>query len=636
MDELNKINPMYQFSLKAFNIVFHKAVQQAEPSDNVKERVNNLIDCVTYSTFIYISRGLFERDKLTFTAWLAFQLLLMNKEFDPREYTILKDNFLQILWSFLLFRMHSATRQMWKVLVESEYSSSASLLFFFLPPGTDPLKDVESLGKKLHNVSLGQGQEAIAEIAMEKASKGGRWVILQNIYLVAKWLDTLEKLLEKHSEGSHPDYRAFMSAEPAPTPKEHLIPQGILENSVKITNEPPTGMLANLHAALDNFDQNILHQSTREQEFKTILFSCCYFHACVAEQHKFGPLGWNRKYPFCNGDLTISASVLYNYLEANSQVPWEDLCYLFGEIMYSGHITDNWDRRVCFLFCLPRIIMGSLVPVPGFVVHENLDYLGYHKHIDEVLPLKSEVHYGPHSSAETEFLTTASDNLFCMLLELQSRDVTTGGGMSQSAEEKVKAILNDMWEKLPEEYSISDITSKTTEHSSDTRACFPDYERMNMLMQGMWCCLKELDLGLKGELAISSEMEQLQTALFFDNLPDTWMRRAYPSTYSVAQWYSDLLCCRELDSWAQDLSLPSAVWISGFFNPQSFLTGRKACWDVPGGHLTEAHPKAVMFVTAIPSDRQETRNTYECPVYKTKTSKSVKWVLAGVTLLLNA
>lgn len=32
---------------------------------------------------------------------------------------------------------------------------------------------------KLHNVSLGQGQEAVAEIAMEKASKEGHWVILQ-------------------------------------------------------------------------------------------------------------------------------------------------------------------------------------------------------------------------------------------------------------------------------------------------------------------------------------------------------------------------------------------------------------------------------------------------------------------------
>lgn len=34
-----------------------------------------------------------------------------------------------------------------------------------------------------------------------------------------------------------------------------VLPQGILENAIKITNEPPTGMHANLHAALDNFDQ---------------------------------------------------------------------------------------------------------------------------------------------------------------------------------------------------------------------------------------------------------------------------------------------------------------------------------------------------------------------------------------------
>ena len=46
-----------------------------------------------------------------------------------------------------------------------------------------------------------------------------------------------------------------MSAEPAGSREGHIIPQGILECSIKITNEPPTGMKANLHKALDNFTQ---------------------------------------------------------------------------------------------------------------------------------------------------------------------------------------------------------------------------------------------------------------------------------------------------------------------------------------------------------------------------------------------
>lgn len=68
------------------------------------------------------------------------------------------------------------------------------------------------------------------------------------------------------------------------------------------------------------FPQDTLEMCSKESEFKVILFTLCYFHAVVAERRKFGAQGWNRSYPFNNGDLTISINVLYNYLEANNKV----------------------------------------------------------------------------------------------------------------------------------------------------------------------------------------------------------------------------------------------------------------------------------------------------------------------------
>lgn len=74
LNELNTINPIYQFSLKAFSVVFQKAIAKADPADTVIARVNNLIDCISFSVFQYTSRGLFECDKLIFASQMTFQV----------------------------------------------------------------------------------------------------------------------------------------------------------------------------------------------------------------------------------------------------------------------------------------------------------------------------------------------------------------------------------------------------------------------------------------------------------------------------------------------------------------------------------------------------------------------------------
>jgi len=67
-------NSVHCVVLQAFSVVFEKAIDRAEASEEIKQRVINLIDCITFSVFMYTSRGLFERDKLIFLAQMTFQV----------------------------------------------------------------------------------------------------------------------------------------------------------------------------------------------------------------------------------------------------------------------------------------------------------------------------------------------------------------------------------------------------------------------------------------------------------------------------------------------------------------------------------------------------------------------------------
>ena len=52
--------------------MFHKAIDRSEANDDVRIRVEALIDTITHSVFLYTTRGLFEKDKLIFAAQMTF------------------------------------------------------------------------------------------------------------------------------------------------------------------------------------------------------------------------------------------------------------------------------------------------------------------------------------------------------------------------------------------------------------------------------------------------------------------------------------------------------------------------------------------------------------------------------------
>ncbi|KAI9142914.1 dynein heavy chain and region D6 of dynein motor-domain-containing protein [Paraphysoderma sedebokerense] len=764
LNDLWQIHPMYQYSLNAYKVVFQNAINTADASEDIKERVLSLIDNITYKSFLYTTRGLFERDKLIFLAQMTFLILMGQGDLEPQEldfllrapkvfnvtspvdwltnsawqtikalsnlepFKVLATDIegsskrwkkyceneapeneklpqewksktpmqkLCILRALRPDRMSYAVRQFIGIKMGQKYidssriplvktyeeTNSATPVFFILSPGVDPVKEVEAHGRTLgftedagnfHNVSLGQGQEVIAEQKLDIAYKQGGWVMLQNIHLVAKWLPSLEKKLESLNQGANENFRVFLSAEPASDPAYHIIPTSILQAAIKITNEPPTGMNANIHRALDNFNQEMLERCSKEAEFKAIIFSLCYFHAVVLERRKFGTQGWNKGYPFSTGDLTISVDVLYNYLEAFAKVPWTDLRYIFGEIMYGGHISDDWDRRLCAsyleVYIRDELLEGGFELAPGFQAPGNIDYKEYHRYIDESLPPESPYLYGLHPNAEIGVLTKTADKLFKTLLEMQPRDAAAGSSVSR--EEKVKGLVDEILGSLPDSFNVAEMMSRVEERTPYISVALQECDRMALLTNEIRRSLKELDLGLKGDLTITEAMESLMNALFFGQVPALWEKLAYPSLNPLATWYADLLLrIKELELWVAEFQLPPVVWLSGLFNPQSFLTAimqttarknewpldrmiltvevlkktREECiappregayihglfmegarWDSNGGVIAESLLKEltptmpVIYVKAVPIDKKETKGVYECPVYRTR------------------
>lgn len=125
------------------------------------------------------------------------------------------------------------------------------------------------------------------------------------------WLIELEKILDFYkgeSGASNANFKLFLSAEPSLG-----VPIGILDRSVKLTNEPPAGLKNNMKKAWQFIPKEEIED--KDPKIKSIFFALCFFHSTLLERKRFGPMGWNMMYPFNMGDLRDSYLVMNRYME---------------------------------------------------------------------------------------------------------------------------------------------------------------------------------------------------------------------------------------------------------------------------------------------------------------------------------
>jgi dynein heavy chain len=145
--------------------------------------------------------------------------------------------------------------------------------------------------------------------------------------------------------------------------------------------------------------------------------------------------------------------------------------------------------------------------------------------------------------------------------------------------------MKDLLARLPQEFELValGIKAKPLLQGPDGPyivVALQECSRMNALLAEMRRSLEDLDKGLKGQLNMTQEMEDLANALKINQWPGRdpfsrcrWQQLAWPSNKSLSSQFQDLLArVNQLKEWTRAFETPSCLWLSGLFNPMSYLT----------------------------------------------------------------
>lgn len=305
--------------------------------------------------------------------------------------------------------------------IEEVYQDSkcSTPIIYILSSGIDPLDYIMQFAEK-HNmkfkfkiISLGQGQQAKAEKAVDLGIQTGQWIVLQNCHLAPSFMPILERIFENFSDraNTQKDFRLWLT-----TNSTTLFPISILQKGIKIRSDPPSGIKNLMMRSYNLMEADALY-GEMHNKFPLIWQRCVYaltfFHAVVQERKKFGPIGWNHPYEFAQADLVISlkqiAQLICQHYDIKESM-WEYIRYLIGETNYGGRVSDEHDRYLLnvilnqftnsTIFEQECNMVGAHYPTPRIVQQEENFILEQKKAIESFPQVDQATAFKMNDNAE--------------------------------------------------------------------------------------------------------------------------------------------------------------------------------------------------------------------------------------------
>ena len=472
-------------------------------------------------------------------------------------------------------------------------------------------------------ISLGQGQEEEAKKAIrDYGIKNGAWVLLQNCHLFASFMPDLATMVqslqqEENIDEVNTNFRLWLTSMPVKT-----FPVSILQNSLKLTTEPPAGIKANMKKLFDDVTEdkikpitkpeqtNIKDDKTPEEKLKEeeqqrkdnqskkehftkILYSLSLFHAVLQERKKFGPIGFNIRYDFNQSDFETSSQLVNIYLsEADVDfIPWDSILYLIGEVTYGGSITDETDRIVMNstlikfinenLFNKEKDVDGNELEEEANIVFGNYsippykELYQYQKYITTLPSFDDPDIFGLNDNANIVYELKESSALLDLLSNILPKDKSSGKNSNEIVMEVINNMLAEQIEQIDKKArnKIHDKLYDNDLQHSLTIVLFQEIDKYNNLINVIDNSLNELKRAIEGTSVMSPESDEIFNSLLLNKIPSSWFKVGYTSFKSFGSWTNDLKKRIEfINKWLIE-GHPSVYWMSGLFYPQGFITG---------------------------------------------------------------
>jgi len=346
-----------------------------------------------------------------------------------------------------------------------------------------------------------------------------------------------------------------------------------------MTNEPPKGIRNNLTRTYLALSDEMLDQCNNPNAYKKLVFAVSFFHALLLDRRKFGPLGWNIPYQFTEKDLEVAMTQIKDFLNHSEKgIPYKVIHFLTYDVIYGGRVTDDKDRTLIRTiledFVNPGVMQdtykfsasGRYISIPASRKAQYLEYISTF----EAVP-HPEV-FGLHENADITSAQDATNVMFSTVLALLPR---TAAGKGKSREEIIGEMVTELLKQIPIPFEIESVMKRypTLYTQSMNTVLVQETNQFNRLINQVRNTLRNLAKGLKGEMLMSEEMEQMATSLINNQVPELWSRVGYPSLKPLGAWVQDLIeRVKFIDNWIEQ-GVPNVMWISGFFFPQGFLTG---------------------------------------------------------------